>query len=317
MSAAKKRLKQRRVLKMKVVVTGGAGFIASHIVDALVDIGHQVAVIDNLSTGKREYINSRALFYELDIMDPNVASVFQTFQPEILIHHAAQIEVRSSMLNPISDATTNIIGSIQLLEFCRVYGVRKIIYASSAAVYGVPVTLGVSEEHPIHPQSCYGVSKHTVEHYIDVYSRLYGLDYTILRYANVYGVRQDPKGEGGVISVFIDKWLHGTLPVIYGDGKQTRDFIYVKDVVQANLAALTKGSKTIVNIGTNHETSINELLALMNDIFNKSLMPVYKEKRPGDIEHSRLDNRLAKERLAWEPQYSLRVGLRETCEYYM
>lgn len=301
---------------MKIMITGGAGFIGSHIVDACIESGHQVAVIDNLSTGQLEYIHPKALFHKLDISDPQLSEVFAVFQPEIVIHHAAQIDVRASIKHPMIDANVNILGSIHLLELCKAYGVRKMIYASSAAVYGIPVSLGITEDHPIQPQSGYGISKHTVEHYIDVYAQLQGLDYTILRYANVYGIRQDPKGEGGVISIFVDKCLNKTAPIIFGDGEQTRDFVFVKDIVQANLAALTKGSGAIINIGTNNETSINDLFRMMNQIFKKTLIPTYQDVRSGDIKNSCLDNRRAFELLGWEPSYTLLQGLAETCEYY-
>ncbi|MFD0697141.1 NAD-dependent epimerase/dehydratase family protein [Paenibacillus sp. GCM10027628] len=297
---------------MKILVTGGAGFIASHVTDELIAEGHQVAVVDNLSTGKSENLNEHAAFYHVDISDQQLEDVFEQFQPEVVIHHAAQIDVKFSMQDPIRDSNINIIGSLQVLELSRKYNVRKIIYASSAAVYGAPEFLGITELHPIKPQSCYGISKHTFEHYLEVYSQLYGLDYTILRYANVYGLRQDPKGEGGVISIFIDKLLARKNPFIHGDGEQTRDFIYVKDVVQANLCALTKGSRLAINIGTNTQTSINQLFSLLCDLSKINMEPVYQASRQGDIQHSRLDNNLAAKCLDWRPNYSLMDGLAET-----
>lgn len=301
---------------MNILITGGAGFIASHIADACIELGHQVAIVDNMCTGHYEYVHPQAEFHKLDIADPQLTGVFEAFQPEVVIHHAAQIDVRSSISNPLLDANVNILGSIHLLELCKNYGVRKIIYASSAAVYGKPMALGICEDHPIRPLSGYGISKHTVEHYMDVYAHLFGLDYTILRYANVYGIRQDPKGEGGVISIFVDKWLRKNVPVIYGDGEQTRDFIYVKDIVRANLLALTKGSHAIVNIGTDSQTSINELSRIMNIIFEDSIVPTYHKTRPGDIERSCLNNRLAFKMLGWKPKYTLMQGLEEVCGYY-
>ncbi|SEC04856.1 NAD-dependent epimerase/dehydratase family protein [Paenibacillus sp. GP183] len=301
---------------MNVLVTGGAGFIGSNIVDSLIDEGYHTGVVDNISTGFRGNVNPRAEFFEMDIANPLLSEVFASFKPELVIHHAAQIDVRRSILHPEQDAAANIMGTLKLLEMSRTYEVRKIIYASSAAVYGAPQFLGITEDHPKKPQSFYGVSKLAVEPYIDVYSQLYGLDYTILRYANVYGMRQDPRGEGGVVSIFIDKLLRGESPMIYGSGEQTRDFIYIKDVVRANLAAIDHGAKTIVNIGTNRQTSTNDLLKLLTLVMGEQVHPIYQKSRAGDIEHSRLDNSLAKEVLKWEPRYSLMRGLEETFAYY-
>jgi UDP-glucose 4-epimerase len=301
---------------MNILVTGGAGFIGSNIVDSLIEEGHNTGVVDNLSSGIRGNVNPQAEFFEMDIANPLLSEVFASFKPELVIHHAAQIDVRRSILYPDQDAATNIMGTIRLLELCRTFEVRKMIYASSAAVYGAPLFLGITEDHPKKPQSFYGVSKFAVESYIDVYSQLYGLDYTILRYANVYGIRQDPKGEGGVVSIFIDKLSRRETPVIYGSGEQTRDFIYIKDVVRANLAALDHGSQSVVNIGTNRPTSTNELLKLLALVMGVQVQPIYQESRAGDIEHSRLDNSLANEVLLWEPRYSLMRGLEETCAFY-
>ncbi|AFK85625.1 MULTISPECIES: SDR family oxidoreductase [Thermoanaerobacterium] len=301
---------------MNILVTGGAGFIGSNIVDLLIDNGYDVAVVDNLSTGKKENINKKARFYNIDITDDDLYKVFEYEKIDIVIHHAAQIDIQRSINDPVFDAKVNIIGTINLLECCRKYDVKKIVYASSAAVYGDPEYLGVDEKHRVNPISYYGISKHTPEHYIKVYNELYGLKYTILRYANVYGIRQDPKGEGGVISIFIDKMLSGKNPVIFGDGNQTRDFIYVKDVAKANLLALEKGDNEIINISTNRSTTINELVEIMNKFMEKPLKPIYKEPRKGDILHSYLDNKKAKDVLRWKPDYSLEDGLKETIKYY-
>lgn len=301
---------------MNILVTGGSGFIGSHLVDALLEAGHDVVIVDNLSTGKQAYANPKAVFYHMDIHDAELADVFAAHKPEIVFHHAAQINVRTSLRKPLLDANVNMIGSIQVLELCKAYQVRKIIYASSAAVYGNPLYLGIKESHPIKPLSFYGISKYTVEPYIQVYAQLYGLDYTILRYANVYGERQDSMGEGGVISIFVDKMLQGEELVIHGNGEQTRDFIYVKDVVSANLAALTGGSRATMNIGTNRSVRILDMYKLLSQIVGYSAAPIYQESRLGDIEHSLLDNTLAQEQLGWQPQYSLMQGLTATCDYY-
>lgn len=301
---------------MKVLITGGAGFIASHLTDELIQQGHEVAVLDNLSTGKREFLNPNALFYNMDITDPSIERVFSEFKPQIIYHHAAQIDVQHSLRDPVHDANVNILGTIAILEQSRKHGVQKIIYASSAAVYGPPDALPVDESHPVRPLSYYGISKHTPEHYIQVYANLYGLDYTILRYANAYGIRQDPKGEGGVISIFLDKLLNGQTTVIYGDGEQTRDFVYVKDIVAANIAAMTRGSRGLFNISRNEQTSVNELLSIMNEILGINAIPRYAQERPADIVHSRLNNEAAIRELLWKPEFSVRQGLLETCTYY-
>ncbi|MEG6569730.1 SDR family oxidoreductase [Thermoanaerobacterium thermosaccharolyticum] len=301
---------------MNILVTGGAGFIGSNIVDLLIDNGYDVIVVDNMSTGKKENINKKARFYNIDITDNDLYKAFEDEKIDIVIHHAAQIDIQRSINDPVFDAKANIIGTINLLECCRKFDVKKIVYASSAAVYGDPEYLGVDEKHRVNPISYYGISKHTPEHYIKVYNELYGLKYTILRYANVYGIRQDPKGEGGVISIFIDKMLNGERPVIFGDGNQTRDFIYVKDVAKANLLALEKGDNEIINISTNKATTINELVNIMNKIMNASLKPIYAVPRKGDIVHSYLDNKKAKDVLGWKPDYELEDGLKETVEYY-
>ncbi|OXM88406.1 NAD-dependent epimerase/dehydratase family protein [Paenibacillus rigui] len=301
---------------MNVLVTGGAGFIASHIVDRLVELGHQVSIIDNFSNGDPKHINKQASLYNISILDEEIDDIFEKIKPEVVIHHAAQIDVQTSIRQPDLDAGINILGTIKLLKQCKFKGVRKIIYASSAAVYGTPEYLPVDEKHQVKPLSYYGVSKHTPEHYIEVFSLLYGMDYTILRYANVYGIRQDPKGEGGVISTFMDSFLVGRSPVVFGDGEQTRDFIYVKDVVEANIAALEKGSRGIFNISCNIQTTINELLQKFSMLSGKSFKPIYHSPRMGDIVHSYLDNSLAMKELGWKPIYSLEDGLKETFEYY-
>jgi UDP-glucose 4-epimerase len=301
---------------MNILVTGGAGFIASHIVDQLIVSRHHVHIFDNLSTGRKENLNPLAVFHHGDLLDNGLTEAFTAARPEVVIHHAAQIDVQTSLTNPLLDAKINILGTLAVLEQCREHGVRKLIYASSAAVYGTPQYLGVDENHPIKPLSFYGISKHTPEHYIESFSSLYELDYTILRYANVYGIRQDPKGEGGVVSIFVDKLLEGQQPLIFGDGEQTRDFIYVKDIVHANMAALSKGGRGLYNISWNEQTSVNALLKEMCNISGMSFNPSYAPSRAGDIVHSRLDNRAALAGLDWSPVYTLRNGLQETFDYY-
>ncbi|QTL99668.1 NAD-dependent epimerase/dehydratase family protein [Iocasia frigidifontis] len=301
---------------MKVLVTGGAGFIGSNIVDCLVEQGYQTVIVDNLSQGKAENINQGAEFYQVDVSSPLINGVFKKEGITHVIHHAAQIDVQQSLRDPLFDIKNNITGTVNLLECCRKYNVKKIIYPSSAAVYGEPDYLPLDECHPLKAISPYGISKHTPEHYLRAYQELYDLDYTIFRYANVYGPRQDPKGEGGVISIFVDKMLAGERPVIFGDGEQSRDFIYVRDIVEANLKALSGAGGKLLNISSKIQVTVNELYQLINKILGSDLEPVYQKERKGDIRHSYLDNSRARAVLEWEPLYDLSSGLKETLAYY-
>lgn len=297
-----------------VIVTGGAGFIGSHIVDRLIAEGHRVLVIDNLSTGDRRNVHQGAELVELDILHPNLTDVFRRFRPEVVLHEAASVSVAQSMQRPDKDAANNVTGTIYVLEACKASGVRKLVYASSAAAYGNPVSALVSERHPIRPMSYYGISKYAPEQYIRVAAETGGMDYTILRYSNVYGSRQGARGEGGVVSIFASRLLKDEKCVIFGDGQQTRDFVYVKDVVAANIAALTRGSGRIMNISSCIPTSVNELLRTMCGLLDKPFAPKYMSHRPGDIRDSLLDNRLAVKSLDWRPMVALRDGLAEMLE---
>ncbi|MCP1354887.1 SDR family oxidoreductase [Aneurinibacillus migulanus] len=301
---------------MKVLVTGGAGFIGSHIVDQALEAGYEVCIVDDLSTGKRGQVNPQASFYEMDIESLDIERVFQAERPDFVIHQAAQSSVPVSVQNPVHDAKINIVGTINLLEAARKHGVRKVVYASSAAVYGEPQYMGIDEVHPKQPLSPYGISKYVPEFYLNAYHHLYGLNYTAFRYANVFGERQDPKGEGGVVSIFVDRALAEEELTVFGDGQQTRDFVYVKDVARANIMALTSGDNEIFNISTNEKTSINQLIALMNDALGTELKVRYDAPREGDILHSYLDNANAIEKLGWTPRYSLRQGLEKTLHFY-
>ncbi|WP_373230220.1 NAD-dependent epimerase/dehydratase family protein [Cohnella sp.] len=300
----------------KIIVTGGAGFIGSHLVDHLVSLGHRVLVVDNLSTGKREQIHPEAEFIRMDVLEQGLSDVFLQFRPEAVYHLAAQVSVFRSIEQPLMDAQINIMGTLAVLNACKAAVVRKFIYASSAAVYGYPEEKKIQEKHVVKPLSFYGISKHTPEHYTALYRDLFGLDYTVLRYANVYGGRQDAQGEGGVVSIFASKLLLGEQPIIYGTGEQTRDFIYVRDIVAANIAALEKGGGLTMNISSNSSVSINGLLREMCSMCEIAFSPRYDPARSGDIQNSVLDNRMALQELKWSPVYSLRDGLKETLQSY-
>ncbi|MDA8353268.1 MAG: SDR family oxidoreductase [Firmicutes bacterium] len=301
---------------MKVLVTGGAGFIGSHIVDRLLEKGHQPVVLDNLSTGDEGYLHPEVPFYRMDVQSEAVDEVFRKEKPDAVIHQAAQSQVPRSIEAPIEDAQTNLLGTIRLLEGCRHHGAKKFIYASSAAVYGNPQDLPIDEEHPVSPLSPYGISKLTPERYIRVYQELYGLTYTIFRYANVYGIRQVPHGEGAVISIFVDRLLHDRPLTIFGDGKQTRDYIYVDDIARANVAALDRGDGETLNIGTGVRTSLNDLVETVESITGRKIEVEYGPDRPGDIKHSYFKIDRALKYLDWSPLTSLEQGLSRTLSYY-
>ena len=302
---------------MRVLVTGGAGFIGSHIVRRLMEHGHDVAVLDNLSRGREENLPRGVRFYRADVTSWEIGEIFAKEEPECVVHQAAQIDVRRSVADPAMDARVNIIGSINLLEHCRKTGVRKVVYASSAAVYGDPQILPVPEEHPILATSGYGVSKHTVEHYLEVYRKLYGLDYTVLRYANVYGPRQDPLGEGGVVAIFSHRIARRLAVTIFGDGEQTRDYVFAGDVAEANALALTKAGGEVLNISTGVEVSVNQLLRALEELSGRKAEVRHAPERPGEIRRSALDNSRARRSLGWVPKVPLSEGLEQVLAYEM
>jgi len=302
---------------LKVLVTGGAGFIGSHLVDCLIERGDEVVVVDNLSIGSRKDVNPDARFYELSIGDPGLAEVFERERPEVVSHHAAQIDVRRSAAEPFFDAQENILGSLNVIVNSVRFGVKKLIYASSGgAVYGEPRYLPVDEDHPINPISQYGVSKHTVEHYLYLYARQYGLSYVILRYPNVYGPRQNPYGEAGVIAIFARQMLKGKRPTIFGSGDKTRDYTHVSDVVQANISAMEWGRNAIYNIGTAVETSDKEIFDLVAQAIGYKGSPIYAPVRQGEIQRICLDWDKAQRELGWRPKTPLKEGIQKTIEGY-
>jgi UDP-glucose 4-epimerase len=302
---------------MRILVTGGAGFIGSHVADRFIERGHEVAVLDDLSTGFRTFLNPAARFHEVDLTDaPAVEQCIAEFEPEVVDHHAAQIDVRKSVDDPVFDASTNVLGALRLLEACTRHGVRKFIYASTGgALYGEGRQLPATEDHPVNPESPYGVSKHTLEHYLYLWELLHGLDYTILRYPNVFGPRQNPHGEAGVNAIFIGLMLQGKRPRIFGTGEQVRDYLYVMDVVEANELALAKGSGAMVNLGTGIGTSVNEIFRELKAILGFAGEPIYEAPRPGEVQRIYLDAARAREVLGWTPRTSFRDGLIQTVEW--
>ena len=301
---------------MKVLVTGGFGFIGSHIIDLLLAENHHVIVVDNLSTGKRENVKNPVSHYNLDIYSENLEQVFMNEKPEYVIHHAAQVSVEQSLANPIADAETNVMGTIQLLALSVKYKVKKFIFASSSAVYGNTEKVPLQEDDPLHPLSLYGCSKYSAEQYIQSFSQLHGLIYVIFRYANVYGSRQSTDGEGGVISIFIERLLNGQRNTIHGDGNQTRDFVYVKDIALANVLALSHGENKTINIGSGEQKSINELYQILISFVSDNAGVQYLPGRQGDIRQSCLDNKKAEQILGWKPQTAFEKGVLETIQYY-
>lgn len=302
---------------MRILVTGGAGFIGSHVVDAYIAAGHHVAVLDNLSHGHRENLNPDAMFYEVDLRDDALAEVFIMEKPDVVCHHAAHIDVRYSVADPKYDAEVNVLGSLNLLECARLSGVRKIIYASSGgAMYGTPQMDRCTEDHPVLPLSPYGATKAFVEKYLFIYKHLYDLDYTVLRYANVYGPRQDPDGEGGVVAIFSSRMLHNEPTIIFGTGEQARDFVYVGDCAQANVRALEGGSGKAYNIGMGKVTTINEIWREIQGITGYQQQVTYGAAKAGEVFSISLDASLAKQELEWQPQISLNEGLTRAVDYF-
>ena len=302
---------------MRVLVTGGAGFIGSQVADAHVARGDEVIVVDSLVSGRREFVPPGARFYQMDVRDPGLRDVLATERPQIVNHHAAQVSVSASMKDPLFDAEVNVLGTLRLLEHCVAAGVQQMIFASTGgALYGDPETLPADESTPIRPLSPYAAGKFAAETYVGLFRRVHGLRACCLRYANVYGPRQDPHGEAGVVAIFSRALLDGRPATIFGDGEQTRDFVYVDDVVQATRAATDRRIAGAINIGTGKATTVNTVYAALARAAGVSILPRYASPRPGDVRDITLAAGRARARLGWEPRVSVETGLTETLNWF-
>jgi len=303
--------------RMKVLVTGGAGFIGSHLVDRLVQEGHEVVVVDNLSTGKRRNLNRAARFCKLDIQSWRLERVFRNERPNIVMHLAAQMDVRKSVEDPVFDAQVNVLGMLNVLQQAVRHGVRKVVFSSSGgAIYGEQEIYPAPESHVTRPLSPYGISKLCGEQYLSYYQRVSGLQIVSLRYANVYGPRQDPDGEAGVVAIFIQKLLNNEQAIVNGNGRQTRDFVYVEDVVEANLAVMGAETQGTYNVGTGEETSINDLLRILITHTNSACKEVHGPAKNGEQIRSVIESGKLRQELSWEPKTELSEGLKRTVDYF-
>ena len=301
---------------MRIVVTGGAGFIGSHVVEALLAGGHEVVVIDDLSTGNAANLPPSVELHQVDVTAPQAATLVEELRPEAICHQAAQISVSVGQAAPLRDLSINVGGSLALIEVARRLGCR-FVHASSAAVYGEPTEVPLPENHPTRPINNYGVSKLAVELYLEAYARTYGLDYAALRYANVYGPRQNASGEAGVVAIFCEAIARGARPVIHGDGRQTRDFVYVEDVARANAAAVQSAATGVFNVGTGVEMDVNALYAAIARAFGTGQAPLHGPDRAGDIRRSALDARRAADVLGWRATVAAESGLAATARWFM
>lgn len=302
---------------MKVLVTGGAGFIGSHVVDRLLQEGHDVVVVDNLVTGKRKNVPKAVQFYKLDIENPKLERIFRNERPSVVFHLAAQMNVRRSVEDPMFDAQVNVLGTLNVLEQASKHGARKVIFSSSGgAIYGEQLAFPAPETHITQPLSPYGISKLCGEHYLSYYHRLSGIQVVSLRYANVYGPRQDPEGEAGVVAIFIQKMLRGEQAVVNGNGRQTRDFVFVEDVVESNLMAMGPTVEGVYNVGTGIETSVNDLFKIVVELTKVDFKEVHGPAKRGEQARSVIDSTKLHRDLGWEPKVDLREGLRRTVEYF-
>ncbi len=303
---------------MKILVTGGAGFIGSHIVDAFLGLGHQVSILDNLSTGRESNINPKARFFKADIRDTEfVEGLFRREGFDVLCHEAAQMDVRRSVADPVYDASVNIVGVLTLLECCQKNGVSRVLFASSGgAIYGEQDYFPADEAHPTRPISPYGVAKLTTEHYLYYYQQVYGIQSVCLRYANVYGPRQNPEGEAGVVAIFTSRMLRNEKAVVNGEGKQTRDYVFVGDVVRANVLALGYKGSGVFNVGTGVETDVNTLFRHIRTSTGSRCEEIHGEAKIGEQLRSVLQNAKIRSDLGWNVSVSLEEGLKKTVEYF-
>lgn len=300
---------------MRILVTGGAGFIASHVAEAYLAAGHDVHVADNLSTGRRANLPKAAVLHEVDILSPAFEKLMAELKPEVVNHHAAQASVKLSALNPLGDLEANAGGTARVAELAAANGARKLIYASTGgALYGDPEYVPVDEGHPIRPISAYGLSKYMGELWIGLVGRTKGLDYTILRYANAFGPRQDPHGEAGVVAIFAGKLLAGEPCTIDGDGEQMKDYVYAGDIARANVLALENGSGRAMNIGTCRGRSVNAIFSALRESVGSQAVAQHGPPRPGDVRNIWLESSLAAGVLGWRPQVSFEDGMRLSVE---
>ena len=302
---------------MKILVTGGAGFIGSHIVDAYLNDGHEVVVVDDLSTGNEDNVHRNARFHKMDIRDASLGELFEKEQFDVVNHHAAQMDVRRSVADPLFDASINVLGGLAVLENARRYGVKKVIFASTGgAIYGEQETFPADEGHPLRPLSPYGITKLCTEKYLDYYKVVHDLDSVVLRYANIYGPRQNPHGEAGVVAIFANKMIGHDQPLINGDGKQTRDYTYVGDVVRANLLALKHKGSEMFNVGTGKETDVITLFRKLKDILEPACPEEHGPAKEGEQRRSVIGYHKINRMLGWSPTVNLDDGLALTAKYF-
>lgn len=302
---------------MNVLITGGAGFIGSHIQDSMLNKQHNTIIVDDLSTGHRRNLNPKSVFHEIDIRTDTMRDVFDTHHPEIVFHLAAQMDVRRSVKEPTYDADVNIVGSIKLMELCREFGTKRIIYASTGgAIYGEPDYMPADEKHPVSPMCQYGISKHTVEHYLELYHKNYDLSYLALRFPNVYGPRQDPHGEAGVVAIFSLLMLRGKQVTIFGDGSKTRDYVYIGDIIKACEIGVETDTVGVYNLGWGTEVKDFEIYDSVRRHTESDLPPIYAPRRLGEVERICLDATRARDVLGWEPTVTLDDGIKSAVSFY-